>query len=107
MKAEIAAVGAVVYSTEKALNIAREKESEFQMEIGNVKAKYDKVKLVVEALEENMSSYPLELNKLREEKVVFLEKTETAKLEAEKISIQLVKFRKETANADKVILAIQ
>jgi len=92
-----------VNAAEKALNEANSIEGGLQMKVGEVKAMYDEAKSRLDEIDKKVASCSSELKKLGKEKAAMVNKSESAQLEAKKISIKISKFRKDTANAEKLI----
>lgn len=106
MNAEVAAADEAVVAAEKAFKETNDKESNLQMQVGDIKAKYDEAKMELEDIEKKMASCSLSLKKLGKEKSSIIKKAESAQLAAKKFSIKLSKHHKDTANAEKIIVSM-
>jgi len=103
LKAEVAASDEAVVAAEKALKEVTDAESDLQMKVGDIKAKYDTAKIELVEIEKQMSVCSSSLKKLGKQKATLIKKLESAQLNAKKSSIKLSKYNKDTVNAEKVI----
>jgi len=100
LKAEVAAAEEAVVAAEKALKESNDIESNLQMKIGNMKARYDDAKMELEEIEKKMALCSSSLKRLGKEKASIIKKSESAQLAAKKSSIKLSKHDKDTAHAE-------
>lgn len=106
LDAEVAASKEAVKAAEKAFNDANDVEAELQMKVGRIKAEYDEAKAASNEIEKKMSMVSSELKKFNKEKAALIKKSESAQLEAKKISIKISKHKKDTSNAEKCISSL-
>ena len=92
LDAEVAASKEAVKAAEKAFNDANDVEAELQMKVGRIKAEYDEAKAASNEIEKKMSMVSSELKKFNKEKAALIKKSESAQLEAKKISIKCRKM---------------
>lgn len=91
---------------EKVLDEANRNESDLQIKVGLIKAKYDEAKAATKNVEDKMTEVSSALKNLGQEKLSFTKKAESSQLEAKKLSIQVSKHKKESGTAEKVIASL-
>ncbi len=106
LEAEVAASKEAVKAAEKAYNDASTAEADLQMKVGRIKAQYDEATAACEEIEAQMTMVSSELKNFNKEKTALMKKSESAQLEAKKISVQINKCKKDTTNAEKSIAAL-
>lgn len=106
LQAEFVAAKEAVLAAEKALSHVNDVESEKQMQVGEIKARYDQVKMSLDVAEEKVQSFSKELNRLGKEKSEVEKACETIALQSKKISVQIVQIRKSRQNAEQAASAL-
>ena len=104
--AEVEATREAVCTAEKALQEASISEGHLQMQVGEIKSKYDEAKSQLARIEHEMASCSSSLKILAKEKAKISKKIENAELAAKKNSINIAKHQKETAHAEKQIQSL-
>jgi structural maintenance of chromosome 2 len=106
LQAEVVAAKEAVNIAEKVLDEANRNESDLQIKVGLIKAKYDEAKAATKNVEDKMTEVSSALKNLGQEKLSFTKKAESSQLEAKKLSIQVSKHKKESGTAEKVIASL-
>lgn len=104
--AEVEATRVAVCTAEKALQEASITEGHLQMQVGEIKVKYDEAKEQLVRIEKEMSSCNSALKSLSKEKARITKRIESTELAAKKNSINIAKHQKETTQAEKHIQSL-
>jgi Chromosome segregation ATPases len=106
LQAEVVAAKEAVKIAEKVLDDANRSESDLQIKVGLIKAKYDEAKTATKNIEDKMTEVSSALKNLGQQKLSLTKKAENSQLEAKKMSIQVSKHKKESDTAEKVIATL-
>ena len=99
----MAASEEAISAAERVYNEAKRVCNDLEIEVGNVKEKYDHAKHDLDKVLKKMSSCSEDLQTLNNEKAAINKKSGEAGLEAKKITVNLSKYEKEMKTAEKVI----
>jgi structural maintenance of chromosome 2 len=100
---EVIAAKEAVLVAENVLCVATIDESESQMQVGDISASYEETRQELDELEQKMSEYNSGVSDLKRAKVDLLRAAEAAKLESKKLSVNVLRIKKERASAEKVV----
>jgi structural maintenance of chromosome 2 len=92
-----------VVVAEKALEAAKEEETDTEMKVGELKAVWEEAKAVLDELEKKLKSCSNEISSMSKEKSKLIKKAESAEIEGKKMSIKITKFHTEKGKAEKFL----
>ena len=100
---EVTVAKEAVLMAERSLRAASIDESESQMQVGDVSVTYEETRQELEELEQKMAECSAGVSDLKRAKGDLMKAKDTAKLESKKLSINVLRIRKERATAEKVV----
>ena len=100
---EVTVAKEAVLMAERALRTASIDESESQMKVGDISVTYEETRHELEELEQQMAECNAGVLDLKRAKADLVKAAEAAKLESKKLSVHVLRVRKERANAEKVV----
>lgn len=102
-QADVEAAKEAVVVAEKALDAAKEEESNLEMKVGQLKAVWEEAKAHLDDLEKKLKTCSQELSALSKQKAKLIKKAESAEIEGKKMSIKITKFHSEQSKAEKFL----
>jgi structural maintenance of chromosome 2 len=103
---EVAVAKESVLMAEKTLRSASIEESESQMKVGDISVTYEETRQELEELEQQMAECNAGVLGLKREKADLVKSAEAAKLESKKLSVHVLRIRKERSTAEKVVASM-
>ena len=103
---EVTVAKEAVLVAERALRTASLDESESQMQVGDISVTYEETRQELEELEKKMADCSAGVLDLKREKAELVKVAEAAKLESKKLSIHVLRVRKERAAAEKAVASM-
>ena len=100
---EVTVAKEAVLLAERALRAASIDESESQMKVGDISVTYEETRQELEEIEQQMAECSAGVLDLKRAKADLVKAAEAAKLESKKLSVHVLRVRKERATAEKVV----
>lgn len=100
---EVTVAKEAVLVAERSLRAASIEESESQMQVGDISVTYEETRQELEELEQKMAECSAGVLDLKRAKADLMKAEDVAKLESKKLSINVLRIRKERATAEKVV----
>lgn len=100
---EVTVAKEAVLMAERSLRAASIEESESQMQVGDISVTYEEIRQELEELEQKMAECSAGVLDLKRAKADLMKAEDVAKLESKKLSINVLRIRKERATAEKVV----
>jgi structural maintenance of chromosome 2 len=95
-----------VLVAEQTLHLATIDESESQMHVGDISASYEETRQELDELEQKMTEYNAGVSDLKRAKANLLKAAEAAKIESKKLSVNVLRIKKERASAEKIVASM-
>jgi structural maintenance of chromosome 2 len=100
---EVTVAKDAVLIAERAVSTATMDESESQMQVGEISSSYEEIRQELDTLEQKIAECSAGVSDLKRAMADLVKSAETARLESKKVSINVMRIRKDRAAAEKVV----
>ncbi|KAL7563201.1 hypothetical protein ACA910_014475 [Epithemia clementina (nom. ined.)] len=107
LRSEVEAAQDVVSVAEKTVVASNNKESDLEMQVGEVRALYEEANGALESVKKQMENYSSDLVSLNRERSDLLKEMGEADLEVKKLTVTIARIQKERVAAEKAVVSMQ